>query len=129
MDRRTRRLVVAALLVLGPALLSMPAATAANGKKTIAVGDNFYKANKITVFVGDKVTWTFTGRAIHDVVVDTGPAKFQSKKRSYGYKFSKVLQKPGVYRIVCTLHPGMSMKITVKALPVPTTTTLVPPAT
>lgn len=130
MNQRTRRLIATALLVLGPTLLSVTPATAAKSKnkKTITVGDNYFKANKITVFVGAKVTWNFTGRAIHDVVVEKGPAKFQSKKRSFGYKFSKVLKKPGVYRIVCTLHPGMTMKITVNA-PASTTTTLAPPTT
>ena len=120
MTQRTRRLVAAALLVLGPTLLSVTPATAAKAeakaKKTITVGDNFYKASKITVLVGDKVTWNFTGRGIHDVVVEKGPAKFHSQKRSYGYTFSKVLKKPGVYRIVCTLHPSMTMKITVQDL-------------
>jgi plastocyanin len=128
MTQRTRRLVAAALLVLGPTLLGVTPAAAAKAKKTVTVGDNFYKASKITVLVGDKVTWNFTGRAIHDVVVDKGPAKFHSQKRSYGYKFSQVLKKPGVYRIVCTLHPSMSMKLTVKA-PTATTTTLTPPST
>jgi plastocyanin len=133
MNQRTRRLVATALLVLGPALLTLAPATAAvnakKPKKTITVGDNFYKAKKITVKVGDKVTWNFTGRGIHNVTVDKGPAKFHSKNRSYGYKFSKVLKKPGVYSIVCTLHPSMTMKITVTAPPPPTTaTTLTPPS-
>ena len=141
MTQRTRRLAAAALLVLGPTLLRVTPATAAKAnatskaktqskaKKTITVGDNFYKASKVTVLVGDKVTWKFIGRGIHDVVVDKGPAKFESKKRSYGYKFSQVLKVPGVYQIVCTLHPSMTMKITVKARPAPTTTTLTPPST
>lgn len=131
MTQRTRRLTAAALLVLGPTLLSVTPATAAKSKakKTVTVGDNFYKKSKITVLVGDKVTWNFIGRGIHDVVVEKGPAKFESKKRSYGYKFSKVLKKPGVYQIVCTLHPSMTMKLTVKAPPASTTTTLTPATT
>ena len=102
---------------------SLPA-VASKPKKTVTVGDNFYKPKKFAVSVGDTVSWAFKGRAIHDVYVKSGPEKFHSKKQGYGYTFSKVFKKPGSYSIYCTLHPSMTMKITVTApIPAPTTTT------
>jgi plastocyanin len=91
---------------------------------TIKVGDNFFKPKKVTVVVGDKVTWKWTGSAVHDVTVTKGPAKFHSKKKSSG-KYAKVIAAPGTYKIVCTLHVGMTMKL-VATPPLPTTTTTAP---
>ena len=127
MTKRTQRVVAAALLVAAPALLNATPAAAAKPKKTVTVGDNFYKPKRFTVDVGDKVTWVFKGRAIHDVVVESGPAKFKSEKRGYGYKFSKVLKVAGTYNIMCTLHPSMTMTIKVNPkAPVVTTTSTAP---
>jgi plastocyanin len=77
---------------------------------TVAVKDNFYSPKKVAVAVGDKVTWKWKGFSIHDVKVVKGPQKFESKKQSSG-TFSRVIKKPGAYRIVCTLHPGMEMSL------------------
>ena len=50
-----------------------------------------------------------------------------AKLKSKG-KFTRTLSEPGKYRIHCTIHPGMEMKLTVKDLPT-TTTAPPPPAT
>lgn len=123
-----RRTAAAVVLALGAgALASVPAGAQSN--PTVKVGDNFYKPKKLTVTAGDKVTWKWVGSALHDVVVKKGPQKFKSKKQAEG-KYSKVLLEPGTYRIVCTLHPGMEMKLTVEPAPPPTTVlTSAPPAT
>jgi plastocyanin len=93
---------------------------------TIKVGDDYYKPKKVTVVVGDKVTWKWVGSAVHNVTVARGPKKFHSKDKSSG-KYSKVVTEPGTYSIVCTLHSGMKMKLIVEPAPPPTTTTA-PPA-
>jgi plastocyanin len=94
-------------------------------KVKIKVGDNYFKPKKITVTVGDTVTFKWIGTAVHDVKVKKGPEKFGSKKQASG-KFSRVVLQPGDYKIVCTLHPGMVMKLT--ALAPPPVTTTAPPA-
>jgi plastocyanin len=123
-----RRTAAAVVLALGAgALATMPAG--AQSDPTAKVGDNYFKPKKLTVTAGDKVTWKWVGSALHDVVVKKGPQKFKSKKQADG-KYSKVLLQPGTYRIVCTLHPGMEMKLTVEPAPSPTTVpTTAPPAT
>jgi plastocyanin len=64
----------------------------------------------VTLTVGDKVTWKWEGYAIHDVAVVKGPQKFESKQQSSG-TFTRTIKKPGTYKIVCTIHPGMQMTI------------------
>lgn len=78
--------------------------------KKVAIKDNYFKPKRITVAVGDKVTWKWVGYSIHDVTVVKGPQKFESKKQSSG-TFSRVIKKPGAYKIVCTIHPGMEMSL------------------
>ena len=128
---RSRRIAAAATLSLGVAALAIaPVAaqdTTTTSPKTVIkvkVDDNVYKPKKLTVYVGDTVQWKWTGSANHDVVVKKGPQKFKSKLKAKG-KFTRTLAEPGKYRIHCTIHPGMEMKLTVKNLP--TTTTAPPP--
>jgi plastocyanin len=107
---------VVALAILAPA-------TGASGPNTkISVDDNFFKPKKVTVEVGDRVTWKWDGYVAHNVTVEKGPQKFKSKTQADG-TFSRVIKKAGVYRIVCTLHPGMAMKLTAVKAPPPTTPT------
>jgi plastocyanin len=100
----------------------------ASKKIKIKVGDNYFKPKKVTITVGDTVLFQWIGTAIHDVKVKKGPQKWDSKPKASG-KFSQVVLEPGKYRVVCTLHPGMEMKLTAKAPPPVTTSSSTPPAT
>ena len=123
-----RRLVIAgAALMLGCALGGGIAFAAGSGATSqppsIQLGDDFFQPKRLTVLVGTKVTWTWTGNDTHNVTVVSGPQKFRSIDQSTG-TYSRVMSKPGVYRIVCTLHPGMNLTLTVrkpKAQSTPTT--------
>jgi plastocyanin len=120
MRERMGRVVIGA--VVGIVALASLAAGAGAATKTVSVDDNFFKPKRLTVTVGDKVTWRWDGFVAHNVRVEKGPQKFGSKTKSDG-KFSRVITKPGVYRIVCTLHPGMTMRLTATPAVAPTTTT------
>ena len=120
----------AAVLVLAVALGAAAALPGGAQATTVRVkiGDNYFKPTKLTVTAGDKVTWKWTGSAVHDVKVKKGPKKFQSPKKVDG-SYSKVLTAPGKYQIYCTLHPNMTMKITVQPAAVTTSSpTTAPPA-
>jgi plastocyanin len=125
-----RGLAAAMIAAFALVLVASTASVAGADTTTISVDDNFFKPKKVTVEVGDKVTWKWDGFVAHNVVVEKGPQKFKSKIQSEG-KYSKVIKKPGVYRIVCTLHAGMKMKLTAVPAPPPTTAppTSAPPAT
>ena len=129
-----RRLVIAgAALLLGCALgggIAFAAGTPAASKPaSVQLGDNFFQPNHLTVSVGTKVTWTWAGNNTHNVTVVKGPQKFRSVDQTSG-TYSRVMTKPGVYKIVCTFHPGMDLTLTVKQAKAPrvTTTTASPPS-
>lgn len=114
MTRSTRYLgrstLVAAVLISTASVLATPVALAAGSVTTVTVDDNFFKPKKVAVAVGDKVTWDWEGYAAHNVVVVKGPQKFKSAIKTSG-TFSRTIKKPGTYKIVCTLHPGMNMTL------------------
>jgi plastocyanin len=130
-----RRLVIAgAALLLGCALgggIAFAAGTAAASKPaSVQLGDNFFQPDHLTVSVGTKVTWTWTGSNTHNVTVVSGPQKFRSVDQASG-TYSRVMTKPGVYKIVCTFHPGMDLTLTVRKAKPPratTTTAASPPS-
>ena len=122
-----RRLVIAgaALLVgcaLGGGIAFAAGTAAASNPASIQLGDNFFQPKRLTVSVGTKVTWTWTGNSTHNVTVVSGPQKFRSVDQSSG-TYTRVMSKPGVYRIVCTFHPGMDLTLTVRNAKPPRTTT------
>jgi len=124
MHRKFPRVTVAAFVAAVGFALVVPAtgaqtappdatvesAPAAPKTVTVAIKDNFFGPKKVAIAVGDKVTWKWKGYSVHDVKVVKGPQKFESKQQSSG-TFSRVIKKPGAYKIVCTLHPGMEMSL------------------
>jgi plastocyanin len=107
-------LLLACAAALGTAQASTPAgertATAARTVE-VAVGDNFFKPKRLSVVKRTRVHWTWTGQSEHNVTVVSGPVQFASKDQVSG-EFARTLRKPGVYRLICTIH-GQHMRITV----------------
>lgn len=93
--------------------VALPAADAAPKGKTVVVKDNRFAPTAITVGKGATVTWVWRGKAAHNVHVDRGPATFTSPNK-IGGSWSRRLTKKGRYAIVCTIHAGMKMAVTVK---------------
>ncbi len=107
-------LVIGAALVLGPA-----ADGAKTPRKTVKIGDNYFSPKRMKVRRGTIVTWKWrSGNAdSHDVKLKRGPRgvkRFRSDIASTDYSYRKKLKKKGTYRLYCTLHEGMTQKITVK---------------
>jgi plastocyanin len=101
------------LLVLAGGLIAALAVPAYAATRTVRVDDNVYKPKSLTVKRGDTVRWRWVGEAPHNVVVDRGPQRFRSKLQRRG-TYSKKMTRRGSYRIVCTIHPGMTMSLRVR---------------
>lgn len=103
---RALLLIVALLTVFGTAgaLASSP---------TVKVKDNFFSARKLTVSRGASVTWRWAGALYHNVKVKSGPAKFGSRTQLHG-SFRHRFTARGTYKLYCSLHPGMTMTVTVR---------------
>jgi plastocyanin len=106
-----KRLLVLALVAVVAAVTAIPAFAAT---KRVSVRDNVFSPNAVTISKGDKVKWRWRGDAPHNVVKTSGPGKdFRSPLKSSG-KYRKKFRKRGTYRIVCTVHSGMTMTVTVR---------------
>ncbi|MGI9556334.1 MAG: plastocyanin/azurin family copper-binding protein [Solirubrobacterales bacterium] len=125
MVRGRSRFAVGATLVviaglLGAVLLAPGAsaggdATAAGKKKTIKLGDNFFKPKKTSAKKGTRVKFRWTGSNSHNVTLRKGPGKkFASgTTSSKGVNFSRKFKKRGTYKMFCTIHPT-TMKVNLK---------------
>ncbi|MDO8187378.1 plastocyanin/azurin family copper-binding protein [Conexibacter sp. JD483] len=108
-----RKLIAAAAAAGALALAALPAADAAPKGKSVVIRDNRFAPTSVSVAKGATVTWAWRGKAAHNVHVSSGPARFTSPNKVSG-SWSRRLTKKGSYAIVCTIHPGMKMSLTVK---------------
>jgi plastocyanin len=105
-------------LVLIAALLAA-AAPAAAATKNVRVDDDYFVRSgspppRVTVFKGTWVKWNWRGSRRHNVVVQSGPVRFQSALRRSG-SYSRKMRRVGTYRIVCSIHqPDMAMTLRVR---------------
>jgi plastocyanin len=105
-------------LIAALAVAAVFAVPALAGTTTVKTADNYYVHRGgvpvVTVSQGTTVDWVWKHtESFHNVVVDTGPQHFKSKTKAKG-SYSHKMTKRGTYLIVCTLHPGMTMKLKVK---------------
>src|SRR3954447_12739097 len=102
--------------VLAVALAGVLAASALAATRTIKIGDNYFvragATPTVAVAKNTKVRFKWTGRALHNVAVTSGPARFSSKVKTSG-TYTRTLRKRGTYRLVCQVHAD-SMKLTLK---------------
>jgi plastocyanin len=76
--------------------------------------DAFTPAN-VAVRAGTVVRWRFWDDALHNVTLADGPLGFSSPNLSDVRTFAQRLTRPGVYRLVCSLH-AVTMVATVTVL-------------
>lgn len=95
-----------AILVASPGAL-------ARGGKTVKVGDNFFSPTKLSISDGTKVAFSWVGDNKHNVTKKSGPGgSFASTTTARnGVQFSHKFKKAGTYKLICTIHEGMKMKV------------------
>jgi plastocyanin len=103
------------LLALVIALAAAAPATAAT--RNVKIGDDYFvksgKPSTVSVSKGTTVRWNWKGHDAHNVVVQKGPAHFQSGLKTKGH-FAKKVKKKGTYKIICSVHAGMRMTLKVR---------------
>jgi plastocyanin/multisubunit Na+/H+ antiporter MnhC subunit len=123
---RLPRALLAALLVTGPvAFLDAPAAHAL-GHQVIMSGYAF-GPRSLTITAGDTVTWVNQDTAPHDVKTTSGPESIHSPLLNKGGTWSHTFTAAGSYGYLCTVHPGMTAQLVVKAAVAQKPTTQAPP--
>ena len=106
---RRPALALVAALGIAAAAATGAAAPADGATRTVRVGDNYFSPNSATVRRGALVRFRWVGRRPHNV---TGPG-FASRTQTNG-SYSRRFNSRRSYRLVCTLHSGMEMRVRVR---------------
>jgi plastocyanin len=120
---RTVRLLLAGMLLAGAVtFLATRPAHAATSYRVVMSGYAF-SPRALTITAGSTVTWVNEDQAPHDVKTTSGPEPIHSPMLSKGGTWSHTFTLPGTYGYVCTVHPGMTAELVVKAAAASTPTT------
>jgi plastocyanin len=76
-----------------------------DGDAVIDVTSYAFSNRNVVVPRGSTVTWRFNGDERHDVTLADGPLGFSSNALDGGREFSQRLDRPGTYKLFCSLHP------------------------
>jgi plastocyanin len=114
-------------LIASGAVASLSSFTArASITTNVMVGDIFFSPKSVTISVGDRVKWTWTGSIQHSTTSNTG--LWDSGLRGKGATFTNAFNTAGTFPYHCTLHAGQVGTVTVKAAALtPTTVTISSP--
>ncbi|MFF4838281.1 plastocyanin/azurin family copper-binding protein [Streptomyces sp. NPDC001315] len=116
------RLLLAALLLASTFTFLAPCPAHAATSYRVVMSNYAFSPRSLTITAGDTVTWVNQDQAPHDVKTTSGPESIHSPLLSKGGSWSHTFTTPGSYGYVCTVHPGMSAQLVVKAAaPTPTT--------
>jgi plastocyanin len=100
-----------ALLLVSAMAAGVSAANAQAGNAVFL--KNFaFTPTAFTVKAGTTVTWKNLDGEPHTVVNDAGLFRSSALDQNDSYKFK--FDKPGVYKIFCSIHPNMKETVTVQ---------------
>lgn len=93
--------------------VAAPAAT-----KRVKIADDLYSPKRLTVAKGTRVKWLWSSGSAHrhDVYLyerPDGSQRFNSPPATAPFSFTRKLRRPGTYKVLCTLHEDMRMRIDV----------------
>jgi plastocyanin len=110
-----RRAVALIATLLAAAMLAGAAGADVSEKRKVSVGDNFFNPDEIHISPGTKVVFDWIGDNKHNVTKKSGPGgSFASETtRANGVNFKKKFKKAGDYKLICTVHNRMKMKVEV----------------
>jgi plastocyanin len=100
-------LSVVALMLVSPAAPAAPPETA-----RIAIKDFMFAPMELTTHVGAVVTWVNQDDEPHTIVSATGLFRSGALDTDMSYTFT--FDKPGTYRVFCSIHPQMTATIIVE---------------
>ncbi len=115
-------LLAAASVIAITAPSSPTSAATVNVDATDDASSNFFSPATIDITVGDTVTWTFSGAAVHTVTRSGLPEQFSSGPPKLTGAFPHTFTQAGSYTYVCVIHSGMNGTVNVTAAAADTAT-------
>jgi plastocyanin len=112
-----RRLYTMLGLALAAAVIPASGASGvagAAGAKTVTLKDIAFSPSRLTVSKGTTVTFSWKDNGTAHNVTSVGKKRFKTISDRTSGKRSVRFGKTGTYQYECTLHPGMSGRITVR---------------
>ncbi len=109
--RGTRLLTIAAVCA---AALGGQAAVSQAAGKTVTLRNIAFSPKNLSISRGTTVTFTWKDERTAHNVVSKGAKRFAPIAIRETGSRSRTFTKAGTYRYVCTLHPGMAGRITVR---------------
>jgi plastocyanin len=103
--------VVVGLAALWLAADAARAAPPADNNR-VMIKDFMFSPMQLTTKVGVEVTWVNEDDEPHTVVSDSG--LFRSAALDTGKEYTFRFDKPGTYRVFCSMHPQMTATIVVE---------------
>jgi plastocyanin len=114
LEMRRLGLVAIAGLALAAAAPALPTAAGARATRTVTLKDISFSPRSLTVSRGATVTFAFRdGDTTHNVT-STGARRFKTIASRSAGSVARTFRRAGSYRYACTLHPGMTGRITVR---------------
>jgi plastocyanin len=115
---KTKAAAAATLALICAGAVAAPAGAADPVRKRVKVADNFFSPKRFSVPVNSTIVWKWSrlNGETHDVFLlrkPKGVKRFQSAPAATGFTFKRKLRKAGTYRMICTFHEDMAMRVTV----------------
>lgn len=108
-----RVLALFALCAVAPAVIGGRAPAVAAGGRTVTLRDIAFSPKKLSIKRNTTVTFAFRDESTSHNVVSKGAKRFKPIGIRASGSQARKFTSAGIYRYVCTLHPGMSGQITV----------------
>jgi plastocyanin len=113
-DMRRLRLLAIAGLALGAAAPAVTTAAGAAATRTVTLKDISFSPRSLTVSGGTTVTFAFRDNGTTHDVTSTAGRRFKTIAARSAGSVRRTFRRTGTYRYACTLHPGMTGRITVR---------------
>lgn len=102
-------------LLAALAFLPMLVAPAVAAERYVDQHDLMFVPTSMTIKAGDTVRFTDTDRITHNITIVNPDGSTEDKGMStYSQHIVVQFDKPGIYKVICRIHPDMKMTITVE---------------